>query len=111
MNLETAINAINAIGLKTIGVPNIFGDRMIPYADLVGRFETLGSFDLNPAFCGPMAALITKLSVRVKVGIGSKKADDIPRVYVRFEYAYTHENGGRNGYDLEASQLLDQVNA
>lgn len=104
LNIESVAAAINAIGLRAIGIPNILGDRLIPESDLLtGKFQPVGgTFELSPMMCGPLAAIITKLSVRVKAGLDVKHST----LHMVFEYAYTHENGGRNGYDLRVSEPI-----
>ena len=56
----------------------------------------LGSFNISPRMCGPLAPMFASITVVVDVGcdLVNKK------IVLRYEYTYTHHDGGRNGHTV-----------
>lgn len=56
----------------------------------------LGSYNISPRMCGPLAPMFASISVLVDVGYDPSRET----LLVRYEYIYTHHDGGRNGHTV-----------
>ena len=74
------------------------------------RYTDLGTFQIAPSMCGPLAILFKEISVTIKAAIAPAadvKADGSqhPIGYLMYDYKYTHSQGGSNGYDVRKEVL------
>ena len=70
--------------------------------DSLGEYQLIADFEINPAMCGPVGAMFSKLFCNVSVGY----AKEI--VYLNYEYRYEHPDGGRNGKEVRRVVNLNQ---
>lgn len=96
MNIKQVTEAIENEIFQTLG--QTWVNPALTLADLL-EYRTVLNTKLNPAHCGPVAAMFATISVRVSVGFD----DATKTLHFNFDYAYTHANGGANGYRVRKS--------
>jgi hypothetical protein len=74
------------------------------------RYTDMGTFQIAPSMCGPMAILFKEISVTIKVAVApaadvKQDGSQHPIGYLMYDYKYTHSQGGSNGYDVRKEVL------
>lgn len=65
------------------------------YQNLDENWKKIGTFQLDPSECGPVAAMFLTLEATVKVSIAEGVG------HIRIEYKFDHPNGSQNGYSAQ----------
>lgn len=105
MKIDKICTAITADIFATLGIKPTF---CVSVAELA-KYTRLGEFEISPQMCGPVAGMFGAIRVTVFAGVGESRlpgqsvADDyVPPtvIHTRYQYRYTHPDGGSNGYTL-----------
>ena len=112
--LARVVAAINASLSSTIGVRAAYSVCL----DDLRLFCRLGEFEINPLMCGPVGAMFGAIRVAVFAGIGPSRRPWEPSMpedytpptvlHMRYEYRYTHPDGGSNGYTLNQEHTIPE---
>lgn len=104
---EQKLIAIAQIKSEIFDRTGILVDPKVNRAGIIGNFQSIGAFRINPKMCGPIAAMFATIDLEIWVGMH----EDSSRLYFRLAYSYTHSNGGSNGYsvnfDVEVPTLIE----
>lgn len=102
------IDTIRKDVFKTLGVdPSWYLNRMQEFGitlESLSREDINMTFELNPAMCGPVAAMFEKISC--KVCLGYNLEHDF--IGIEYHYSYDHPRGGSNGFRVRRSFMFDK---
>lgn len=99
MNIQAVLSVIDEETFKVLGTRFVMDDVRL---DDLREWHSLGKIDINPAMCGPVAAMFDTITCGVTVGYVECNSDGKkpPQVHFQFHYDYNHNGGGHNGYTV-----------
>lgn len=98
MNTQAVLAVIDEETFKVLGTRFVMDDVRL---DDLREWHLLGRIDINPAMCGPVAAMFDSITCAVTVGYVDRENPEFPpQVHFQFHYDYNHNGGGHNGYTV-----------
>ena len=104
MKIDKVTSAITADIFATLGVKPTF---CVSLAELA-QYTRIGEFEISPQMCGPVAGMFGAIRVTVLAGVGPIRTGHQRVLYLRYQYRYTHPEGGSNGYTMNKEVAIPE---